>query len=133
MGLTKLSAGDGYTYLIRQVAALDSTELGRSSLESYYSAKGESPGRWLGQGLAGLGIETGAPVTEAQMRNLFGSGHHPATGVPLGRAFKVYLARDGYRQAVASAYRSYNVERGKFERARIADDARSGLKSEVAR
>jgi conjugative relaxase-like TrwC/TraI family protein len=133
MGLTKLSAGDGYTYLIRQVAALDSTELGRSSLESYYSAKGESPGRWLGQGLAGLGIETDASVTEAQMRNLFGAGHHPVTGVPLGRAFKVYPAREGYRRAVASAYRSYNVERGELERARIVDDVRSRVKSEVAR
>ncbi|MCW2754800.1 MAG: primase catalytic core, N-terminal domain [Marmoricola sp.] len=133
MGLTKLSAGDGYTYLIRQVAALDSTELGRSSLESYYSAKGESPGRWLGQGLDGLGIETGSTVTEVQMRNLFGAGHHPATGVPLGRAFKMYPAREGYRQAVASAYRSYNLERGELERARIADDVRSRIKSEVAR
>jgi hypothetical protein len=90
MGLTKLSAGDGYTYLIRQVAALDSTGRGRSSLEAYYSAKGEAPGRWIGQGLTGLGIETGGPVTEAHMRNLFGAGHHPVTGVSLGRAFKVY-------------------------------------------
>src|SRR4051812_28779565 len=34
MGLHKLTAGDGYTYLIRQVAALDSTERGFSSLIS---------------------------------------------------------------------------------------------------
>ena len=63
MTIHKLTAGDGYTYLIRQVAALDSTELGSSSLEQYYSAKGESPGRWLGEGLAGLALEPdAAPV-----------------------------------------------------------------------
>ena len=133
MGLTKLSAGDGYTYLIRQVAALDATERGRSSLEAYYSAKGESPGRWLGQGLAGLSIAVGMPVTEAHMRNLFGAGHHPVTGVPLGRAFKVYPPRQEYRKSVAAAYRSFNSDRGEPEGARIAEDVRARLKSEVTR
>jgi hypothetical protein len=41
--LRKLTAGDGYLYLIRQVAASDSTERGRNTLSEYYSAKGESP------------------------------------------------------------------------------------------
>ncbi|GAT11679.1 TrwC relaxase [Mycolicibacterium novocastrense] len=45
MTLHKLTAGDGYLYLVRQVAAADSTERGRSTLADYYSAKGESPGR----------------------------------------------------------------------------------------
>ena len=54
MSLHKLTAGDGYLYLIRQVAAADSTERGRSTLSDYYSAKGESPGRWVGSGLASL-------------------------------------------------------------------------------
>ena len=52
MTLHKLTAGSGYEYLTRQVAALDSTEKGRSALTDYYSAKGESPGRWVGSGLA---------------------------------------------------------------------------------
>ena len=43
MGIHKLTAGDGYLYLIRQTAAADSDK-GRSSLGDYYSAKGESPG-----------------------------------------------------------------------------------------
>lgn len=51
MSLHKLTAGDGYKYLIRQVAAVDATERGRTSLSEYYSAKGESPGRWIGSGL----------------------------------------------------------------------------------
>ena len=45
MTLHKLSAGTGYEYLTRQVAALDSTEKGATPLADYYSAKGESPGR----------------------------------------------------------------------------------------
>jgi hypothetical protein len=39
MTLHKLSAGSGYEYLTRQVAALDSTEKGRTGLADYYSAK----------------------------------------------------------------------------------------------
>src|SRR5687768_6989136 len=77
MGLHKLTAGDGYTYLTRQVAAHDSTEKGTRGLGDYYSERGESPGRWLGAGLAGLEIPAGAPVTEDQMKSLFGEGRHP--------------------------------------------------------
>ena len=55
MGLHKLTAGDGYLYLIRQVAAGDATDRGRPSLADYYSSKGETPGRWMGRGLASLG------------------------------------------------------------------------------
>jgi hypothetical protein len=43
MGLHKLTAGDGYLYLIRQVAAADGTDLGRASLADYYTSKGETP------------------------------------------------------------------------------------------
>ncbi|MGD9620702.1 MAG: hypothetical protein AB7G47_10740 [Mycolicibacterium sp.] len=44
MTLHKLTAGDGYLYLVRQVAAADTTERGRSTLADYYSAKGKHPG-----------------------------------------------------------------------------------------
>lgn len=94
MTLHKLTAGDGYVYLVRQVAAADSTERGRSALADYYSAKGESPGRWTGRGLAALAdtgarevsdevrqqvwtVEGGSVVTEEQMKALFGLGLHP--------------------------------------------------------
>ena len=60
MTLHKLTAGSGYEYLTRQVEAHDSTEKGRTALADYYSAKGESPGRWLGSGLGGIdGLEAG--------------------------------------------------------------------------
>ncbi|OYN74723.1 MobF family relaxase [Mycolicibacterium sphagni] len=94
MGLHKLTAGDGYTYLLRQVAVADGTDLGRASLTDYYSSKGETPGRWVGSGLAALGrpvsrdpdnplvqqlwgVPKGSEVTEDQMKALFGEGLHP--------------------------------------------------------
>ena len=54
MTLQKLSAGSGYEYLTRQVAALDSTEKRNIPLADYYAAKGEAPGRWIGSGLGGI-------------------------------------------------------------------------------
>ena len=81
MTLHKLSAGSGYEYLTRQVAALDSTEKGATPLADYYSAKGEAPGRWVGSGLVGIdGLEAGDVVTAEQMKHLFGTGSHPLTG-----------------------------------------------------
>jgi conjugative relaxase-like TrwC/TraI family protein len=94
MGLHKLTAGDGYMYLIRQVAASDATDRGRPSLSDYYSAKGEVPGQWMGRGLAALGspasrdgadplvaelwgVPDGSEVSEEQMKALFGEGLHP--------------------------------------------------------
>ncbi len=101
-GLHKLTAGDGYLYLIRQVASYDAHR-GYSSLGAYYSEKGESPGRWVGAGLAGLAgqkyqqglpeggiaskhwaVEPGSEVTEDQMKALYGEGLHPnATQISL--------------------------------------------------
>lgn len=94
MGLHKLTAGDGYMYLIRQVAAADATDRGRPSLSDYYSAKGETPGVWMGRGLGALGtpvsrdardplvarywgVAHGSQVSEDQMKALFGEGLHP--------------------------------------------------------
>lgn len=92
-GIHKLTAGDGYTYLIRQTAVGDGDK-GRTSLSDYYTEKGETPGVWVGRGLAGLGtpvgravgsaeaqeiwcVEKGSAVTEDQMKALFGLGVHP--------------------------------------------------------
>lgn len=94
MTIHKLTAGDGYVYLIRQVAASDATHRGRPSLDDYYSSMGETPGRWMGRGLAALGqpagrdpndplvqklwsVAAGSHVSEAQMKALFGEGLHP--------------------------------------------------------
>lgn len=88
IGLKKLLAGSGYEYLTRQVAPGDVT-----SLADYYTAKGESPGRWWGAGLVGMGPAEGDPVTEEQMKRLFGAGLSPVTGAKLGRAYSVFADR----------------------------------------
>ena len=78
MSMHKLTAGSGYDYLTRQVAALDSTEKGHTGLAAYYAEKGERPGVWIGSGMAGVdGLHVGDPVTAEQMRALFGAGMHP--------------------------------------------------------
>jgi conjugative relaxase-like TrwC/TraI family protein len=78
MSLHKLTAGSGYDYLTRQVAALDATEKGHTGLASYYTERGETPGVWIGSGLDGIdGLAAGDPVTAEQMRALFGCGLHP--------------------------------------------------------
>jgi hypothetical protein len=67
MGLHKLTAGDGYTYLTRQVAAHDATERGHVSLGDYYDEKGESPGAGWARGstVSALPQETRSPRSRA--------------------------------------------------------------------
>ncbi len=78
MSIHKLTAGSGYDYLTRQVAAQDVTEKGHTGLASYYAATGEAPGQWVGSGMVGVdGLAAGDVVTAEQMQALFGSGHHP--------------------------------------------------------
>jgi conjugative relaxase-like TrwC/TraI family protein len=78
MSLHKLTAGAGYDYLTRQVAALDATGKGHTGLASYYTERGETPGVWIGSGMGGIdGLTVGDPVTAEQMRALFGCGLHP--------------------------------------------------------
>ncbi|MEJ7742371.1 MAG: relaxase domain-containing protein [Nocardioidaceae bacterium] len=86
MSLHKLTAGSGYDYLTRQVAAMDATEKGHVALASYYTERGETPGVWMGSGMQGIeGLDVGDVVTADQMQALFGSGHHPlANQTPRG-------------------------------------------------
>ena len=64
MSLHKLTAGSGYDYLTRQVAALDAIEKGHTGLASYYSERGETSGVRTGSGLDGIdGLTVGDPVT----------------------------------------------------------------------
>jgi DNA primase catalytic core len=57
---------------------MDATEKGHVALAGYYTERGESPGVWIGSGLAGIdGLQVGDPVTAEQMRALFGVGLHP--------------------------------------------------------
>ncbi len=121
MTLHKLAAGSGYTYLTRQVAAHDTTERGQLGLAAYYEEKGESPGRWMGSGLAGLDLADGDVVTEEQMKLLFGQGWHPRSKEPdavargwgaLGRPFPTFEATT-LRQEIATAFSAHNTSRGR--------------------
>src|SRR5665648_22402 len=55
MSMHKLTAGDGYAYLTRHVAAGDAGLDAGASLAAYYEQTGNPPGHWFGEGLAGLG------------------------------------------------------------------------------
>ncbi|WP_232066822.1 MobF family relaxase [Mycobacterium parmense] len=165
----KLTAGDGYQYLIRQVAAVDTTARGRAPLIDYYSTKGESPGRWVGSGLASLSstrarpvppedlakvwaVPVDSPVTEAQMKALFGEGLHPnadaitkyvaecgvrglaaAEAAKLGRKFHIRDSETTFVRALAVAYRDHNEEAGLHWNAPIAAPTRAAIRTVVAR
>ena len=88
-----MSAGDGYKYLLRTVAAGDGDRSLSTPLTRYYAEQGSPPGRWVGQGLVGIGagqLSTGDQVTEAQLQLLVGMGRDPITGDPLGRAYQSF-------------------------------------------
>lgn len=81
MTLHVLHAGDGYSYLTRQVAVADRQLERGQELTDYYTATGTPAGRWAGSGLAALSAisDVSGEVTETQMKALFGEGRHPNT------------------------------------------------------
>ncbi|SDG19954.1 MobF family relaxase [Klenkia brasiliensis] len=151
MTVHKLTAGDGYTYLSRQVAAQDADGPGVGGLSAYYTAKGESPGRWLGRGLEALtGEGLGPRVTEAQMRALFGEGCHPdrdriateltsagATAAEVGRAtrlgapYRVFAAAGEFRQRCAVAYREHNAAHEEARGTPVPQEDRARIRTAI--
>jgi len=159
--LHKLSAGDGYEYYVRQVAVQDASDRGRSALADYYTAKGESPGTWCGSGLVAFDdIDTGEPVSEDQMKALFGEGRHPNANVieerirtaeiakgakakdaaraalaatRLGNRYRVYSSGGEYRQRCAAAFAAANRDRGAPPEAALPEAERAMMRTRVAR
>jgi len=149
MGVHKLTAGDGYTYLTRQVAVHDATDRGHAGLADYYAEKGESPGRWFGAGLGALDLEVGSQVTEAHMRNLFGEGRHPDAerlensaldagksveqakkASQLGRVFARYLGNQPeFVQETAKRYIAYNLAHGKHWKTPVPAEVRAKIRT----
>lgn len=153
MSMHKLTAGSGYDYLTRQVAAQDVTDKGHTGLASYYAEKGETPGVWMGSGLIGIdGIQAGDVVTAEQMQALFGSGHHPlaqqradALSGPdltdrdheavtrLGAPYKVYSSDvSAFRLEVAKRIADFASELGHPSDYPIPSDDRARIRTEVA-
>ncbi len=153
MSLHKLTAGSGYDYLTRQVAAQDTTEKGHTSLAAYYTEKGETPGVWVGSGLVGIeGIDAGDAVTAEQMRALFAYGFHPladqrtarlevgATEAEvkqaqwLGTPFKVFEADvPAYQVEVARRIEDLNVAAELPRDTAVSIEDRARIRTEVAR
>jgi conjugative relaxase-like TrwC/TraI family protein len=153
MSLHKLTAGSGYDYLTRQVAALDATEMGHVGLAAYYTERGESPGTWVGSGLAGIdGLDVGDPVTAEQIRNLFGCGLHPLADVRaqqfegsdltldtiektmrLGNPFRVVDEATPFRVEVAKRIADLNALIGAPADAEVAASSRARIRTEVAK
>jgi conjugative relaxase-like TrwC/TraI family protein len=123
MSMHKLTAGAGYDYLTRQVAALDATGKGHTGLASYYTERGETPGLWIGSGLDGIdGLTAGDPVTAEQMRALFGCGLHPLAQLRQQQLEGPELTQRDYRDVARLG-----------EPFKIVDSAVSPFRLEVAR
>src|SRR5215212_5185364 len=154
MSIHKLSAGSGYDYLTRQVAALDATEKGHVGLASYYTERGESPGAWIGSGLVGIdGLSAGDAVTAVQMRALFGAGLHPLAAqrleqldaadltdtnvraaTRLGAPFKVYAGDvSPFRVEVAKRTAARQAAAGELGDDTVSAADRAQVRTEVAR
>ncbi len=153
MSLHKLTAGSGYDYLTRQVAALDATDKGHTGLASYYTERGESPGVWVGSGMEGIdGLAVGDPVTAEQMRALFGCGLHPLAElwvqqlegsdfiggdfgdvVRLGAPFKVMDDATPFRVEVAKRIAALNAAIGEPVDGSVAAADRARIRTQVAR
>jgi DNA primase catalytic core len=153
MSLKKLTAGDGYTYLTRQVAAHDATNRGYSDLGAYYSDKGETPGVWMGRGLSAVpDFPIGEHVTEAQMRALFGEGRHPnadaieraarAAGKHhfqidqasrLGSPYPIHQQTNMFHRRSAGAYRDYNTAHRLPADTPVPAEVRARIRTDLAR
>lgn len=109
-----MSAGQGYRYLLRTVAAGDGDRDVTEPLTRYYQEKGTPPGRWTGSGLAGLPSGTtraGDPVTEEQLRLFLGAGQDPNIGTQLGRPYRSFAGvRDRVRGRVGKLPASLSPE-----------------------
>ncbi|MFI8007928.1 MobF family relaxase [Streptomyces sp. NPDC086010] len=73
-----IRAGQMYRYYLRETVVGDGRRPARTPLRTAQEQAGVPAGRWMGRGLAALGLAPGEEVTEAQLRHLFGErGRHP--------------------------------------------------------
>jgi conjugative relaxase-like TrwC/TraI family protein len=154
MSIHKLTAGSGYDYLTRQVAAVDATEKGHQGLASYYAERGETPGVWMGSGMANIdGLHPGDVVSAEQMRALFGAGLHPLAVerqrqlqgpeltvrdyqavTRLGAPFKIYQPDvSPFRVEVAKRIAAFNQAAGLPADWAVPAADRARIRTEVAR
>lgn len=122
VSMRKMSAGKGYQYLLRSVAAGDGNRSLSTPLTRYYADAGTPPGRWMGSGVGEFGagqITVGSVVSEAQLQLLIGLGHDPVTGEQLGAAYSVFAT---VNQRIAERVASLNPYMDAEERAADIDE-----------
>lgn len=137
VSMRRMSAGSGYQYLLRSVAAGDGNRSLSTPLTRYYSEVGTPPGRWMGSGLRAFGtgqLVPGMKVTEDQLALLIGMGRDPITGEQLGRAFPAYKRlADRIGERVAALDPEMTQEDCAAETARIeAEETAFGMRHAVA-
>jgi|TARA_R100000365_G_C2731016_1_gene61291 hypothetical protein len=74
VSLRKMSAGHGYKYPLKTVVVGDGERDLSTPLTRYYAETGTPPGRWIGSGVADLGLKEDSEVTQAQLELLIGHG-----------------------------------------------------------
>ncbi len=124
MSLARLSAGAGYRYLLRHIACGDACREPGMRLTAYYAASGYPVGLWLGAGLAGIddgrGLAVGTVVTEEAMAALYGKGHDPVSGKPLGTAYPAYkCVEDRVADAIAKLPDTLTADERETQRTEI--------------
>src|SRR5215207_5853938 len=129
-------------------------EKGHLGLASYYTERGETPGVWVGSGLAWIdGLDVGDVVTAEQMRALFGAGLHPLAAqrqeqlqgadltvrdyqavTRLGAPFKIYQPDvSAFRVEVARRIAAFNQAAGLPGDWAVPAVDRARIRTEVAR
>lgn len=137
VSIRRMSAGSGYQYLLRSVAAGDGNRPLSTPLTRYYSEVGTPAGRWMGSGLSAFGegqLMVGMTVTEEQLALLIGMGRDPITGEQLGRAFPTYKRlADRISERFAALDPEMTQDDCAAERSRIeAEETALGMRHAVA-
>ncbi|MCO4239426.1 relaxase domain-containing protein [Pseudarthrobacter sp. MDT3-28] len=82
VSIARLSSESGVKYLLKTTLRAD---VATRSLTDYYTQSSNPQGRWLGAGLAGIGVQPGTTVTPAAAQALFERAENPTTGEALAR------------------------------------------------
>lgn len=100
-----IRAGQMYRYYLRQTVVGDGRRPARTPLRAAQEQAGVPAGRWMGRGLAALGLAPGEDVTESQLRNLYGErGRHPyADRIEADRLAQGASPTEAYRVAPSDA------------------------------
>jgi hypothetical protein len=154
MSIHKLTAGSGYDYLTRQVAAFGATEKGHLGLASYYTERGETPrgldGLWDGRhrrpeprrrgdhradaGPVGAGLHPLAAQRQQQLQGPDLTVRDYQSVTRLGAPFKIYQPDvSPFRVEVARRIAAFNQAAGLPGDWAVPAADRARIRTEVAR